>query len=168
MDTWKVMARYHYYEVYKGRRPSIYNLWNKFKEQVNGYPNALYKGFTNPHDAMDGLSSYQLEVGIRTQPTRAAEKTVVQTQDVAVDLADNRIRLLVGLLVAIFIMWAGAIYLVLHVCSRFIMKTCRLVHNSMSIDSCCVKKYLALLEVLIVKFISRMVHSGNMVLTMVD
>lgn len=73
METWKVMARYHCYEVYKGRRPSIYNLWNEFKEQVNGYPNALYKGFTNPRDAMDGLSSYQLEVGIRTQRTRAVE-----------------------------------------------------------------------------------------------
>ena len=39
------MAKKNYYAVKKGKIPGIYRTWNACKEQVNGYPGAIYKGF---------------------------------------------------------------------------------------------------------------------------
>ncbi len=41
-----------YYAVSKGRSPGIYNDWETTKQQVNGYPGAKYKSFTNKENAL--------------------------------------------------------------------------------------------------------------------
>lgn len=58
------------YGVKQGRKPGIYNTWAECLEQVNKYPGADYKSFTDEKEArlfvygvdekQDGLSSDQL------------------------------------------------------------------------------------------------------------
>lgn len=40
-----------YYAVRKGKRPGVYNSWDACKQQVNGYPGAVYKSFTTREEA---------------------------------------------------------------------------------------------------------------------
>ncbi|WP_017756797.1 ribonuclease H1 domain-containing protein [Calidifontibacillus oryziterrae] len=40
-----------FYAVKKGRKEGIYTSWNECKEQVNGFPNALYKSFATFEEA---------------------------------------------------------------------------------------------------------------------
>lgn len=40
-----------FYAVKKGRKEGIYTSWNECKEQVNGFPNALYKSFATYEEA---------------------------------------------------------------------------------------------------------------------
>ena len=39
------MPKNHFYVVWKGKTPGIYESWNDCKKQVEGFPGALYKGF---------------------------------------------------------------------------------------------------------------------------
>lgn len=41
-----------YYAVKKGVKPGIYTTWDAAKENVDGFPNACYKAFTNEKDAL--------------------------------------------------------------------------------------------------------------------
>lgn len=52
-----------FYAVKKGRKEGIYNSWNECKEQVNAFPNALYKSFSTYEEAKnfiegEGISSF--------------------------------------------------------------------------------------------------------------
>lgn len=40
-----------YYAVRVGRKAGIYDNWTDAKDQVHGYPNAIYQSFNNLHDA---------------------------------------------------------------------------------------------------------------------
>lgn len=40
-----------YYAVKQGRKPGIYQSWAECQEQVNGYPNAIFKGFSTLEEA---------------------------------------------------------------------------------------------------------------------
>lgn len=40
-----------FYAVAVGEEPGIYTSWERAKRHVNGYPGAIYKGFSNKHDA---------------------------------------------------------------------------------------------------------------------
>ena len=40
-----------YYAVKKGKTPGIYMNWDDCRKMVNGYPNAVYKSFTNIDEA---------------------------------------------------------------------------------------------------------------------
>ncbi|CAG8658468.1 36103_t:CDS:2, partial [Racocetra persica] len=42
-----------YYAVRVGRKPGIYMLWEKYKEQIHEYPGALYKKFNTKQQAED-------------------------------------------------------------------------------------------------------------------
>lgn len=45
------MAAKKYYVVKKGKTPGIYLTWDDCKKMVNGYPGAVYKGFTTLDEA---------------------------------------------------------------------------------------------------------------------
>lgn len=45
-----------FYAVRKGHIPGVYNSWDECKQQVNGFPGAEYKSFTNPNDANNYLN----------------------------------------------------------------------------------------------------------------
>ena len=45
-----------FYAVRIGRAPGIYLSWEECKEQVNGFPSAAYKSFTNLKDAQAFIS----------------------------------------------------------------------------------------------------------------
>lgn len=46
------MAKKKFYAVKKGREEGIYPTWEACKAQVEGYPGALYKGFTTREEAL--------------------------------------------------------------------------------------------------------------------
>ena len=45
-----------YYVVWKGVRPGIYSSWEECQKQINGYPNAKYKGFKTYESALKAFS----------------------------------------------------------------------------------------------------------------
>lgn len=45
------MAQKKFYAVRNGREPGIYRTWDECKAQVDGYPNAAYKGFARLEEA---------------------------------------------------------------------------------------------------------------------
>lgn len=107
--TWKVMARYQCYVVYRGRRPGFYNTWTACKEQVYQYPNALYKGFTNVHDALVSLRSYANAVPmIRAQPARPLRPRLVGYR--RTPIYDTLLRLLAVLAFIVCIIWVVSFY----------------------------------------------------------
>lgn len=44
-------AKNQFYVVWKGVEPGIYESWSQCKKQVEGYPDALYKGFASLEEA---------------------------------------------------------------------------------------------------------------------
>ncbi|URM53151.1 viroplasmin family protein [Mycoplasma sp. SG1] len=47
-----------YYVVYVGKKTGIYNSWKECFDQVNGYPNAIYKSFKTIKEAEDSINNY--------------------------------------------------------------------------------------------------------------
>ena len=45
------MAKKNYYVVKEGKTPGIYRTWEECREQVEGYPGAVYKGFATEEEA---------------------------------------------------------------------------------------------------------------------
>ncbi len=41
------MGKKHYYVVWKGRNPGVYDRWEDCKREIDGFSGALYKGFEN-------------------------------------------------------------------------------------------------------------------------
>ena len=39
------MGKKHFYVVWKGRNPGVYDRWDDCKREIEGFPGALYKGF---------------------------------------------------------------------------------------------------------------------------
>lgn len=65
------MSKNKYYVVRQGKTPGIYFTWEDCKAQVNGYPNAQYRGFTNLHDA---------EVYLNTKSNTVTKEVKTQTE----------------------------------------------------------------------------------------
>ena len=40
-----------YYTVFRGHNPGVYDNWDEAREQVEGFPDALYKGYQTPEEA---------------------------------------------------------------------------------------------------------------------
>ncbi|KAK1310434.1 hypothetical protein QJS10_CPA08g00988 [Acorus calamus] len=55
------MARFAYYVVARGRRPSIYKSWAACSVQVNNFSNAVYAGAHILHEAQQFLRSHGIE-----------------------------------------------------------------------------------------------------------
>ncbi|MGH9846992.1 MAG: ribonuclease HI [Blastocatellia bacterium] len=58
------MAQKKYYAVRNGREPGIYRTWDECKAQVEGYPNAAYKGFASLGDAEVFLGNIKSETPV--------------------------------------------------------------------------------------------------------
>lgn len=54
-----------YYAVARGRSTGIYESWPLCKEQVHGYSNAVYKGFSNISDALEYMQTGVLDAEMR-------------------------------------------------------------------------------------------------------
>ena len=46
-----------YYAVRHGHKPGIYHTWDECKEQVQGFPNAIFKKFSNEQQAIDFVNN---------------------------------------------------------------------------------------------------------------
>jgi ribonuclease HI len=51
-----------FYSVFKGFKPGVYTTWDEAKEQVNGYPGAVYKSFKTEEEAKNWMTRVYLEV----------------------------------------------------------------------------------------------------------
>ncbi|KRN93969.1 ribonuclease H family protein [Pediococcus stilesii] len=54
------MAKKKFYAIKKGRKPGIYRTWDEAKQQVDGFPGAIYKSFSTESEAeqwQDGRDS---------------------------------------------------------------------------------------------------------------
>lgn len=51
-----------FYSVFKGFKPGVYTTWDEAKEQVNGYPGAIYKSFKTEEEAKKWMTRVYLEV----------------------------------------------------------------------------------------------------------
>lgn len=49
------MGKKKYYVVWKGRRPGIYEDWERCQEQVKGYPGARFKSYPTKEEALRAL-----------------------------------------------------------------------------------------------------------------
>lgn len=47
----------NFYTVWVGHNPGVYSSWDKCKSQVNGYKNAVYKGFVTHEAALAAFNS---------------------------------------------------------------------------------------------------------------
>ncbi len=50
------MPKKKYFVVWEGHRPGIYNSWNECQAQINGFPNAKFKGFIIYENAKKALA----------------------------------------------------------------------------------------------------------------
>lgn len=55
------MSKKKYYAVLQGRKPGIYQTWNECKEQVQGYKNAIFKGFQTKEEAEEFLTDKKIQ-----------------------------------------------------------------------------------------------------------
>ena len=61
-----------YYVVVRGRQPGVYDRWfgeGSAKEQIDGYPEAIYKGFYSREDAREWLGQFSEETLLALAPT---------------------------------------------------------------------------------------------------
>lgn len=65
-----------HYVVWVGKQPGIYSSWPECKDQVNGFPNALYKGFLSYDKAKKAFDAYQCP---------STSKDQQRSKDVALD-----------------------------------------------------------------------------------
>ena len=52
------MAKSKYYVVWNGRKPGIYEGWDKCRDQVAGFTGAKFKGFLGPAKFLLALKIY--------------------------------------------------------------------------------------------------------------
>lgn len=69
-----------YYVVWQGNRPGIYESWTEAKLQIQGYPNAKYKGFTSREAAEAAYyGSYEDHVSSKKKSARKETGTSPET-----------------------------------------------------------------------------------------
>lgn len=47
-----------YYVVFRGHNPGVYDNWDEVKEQTNGFPGALFKGYTTSEEATEAYRNF--------------------------------------------------------------------------------------------------------------
>lgn len=67
-----------YYAVRAGRKPGIYRTWAEAKDQVHGFPNAIYRSFTSAKEAEAFLNNGQ------TTPTASTAAKNSKTSPAAI------------------------------------------------------------------------------------
>lgn len=77
------MAKQKYYAVKNGKIKGVYLTWKDCQSMVIGYPNAVYKSFEDPHEAMDFL------VGEKTSVKK--DKKLDKAEDIEDEVLDKDI-----------------------------------------------------------------------------
>lgn len=75
------MAKQKYYAVKNGKIKGVYLTWKDCQSMVIGYPNAVYKSFEDPHEAMDFL------VGEKTSVKK--DKKLDKAEDIEDEVLDK-------------------------------------------------------------------------------
>ena len=47
-----------YYVVFRGHNPGVYDNWDEVKEQTNGFPGALFKGYNSSQEASEAYRNF--------------------------------------------------------------------------------------------------------------
>ena len=84
------MAKNHFYVVWKGRTPGVYDSWDACKKEIDGFAGALYKGFPDKTSAdaafAKGFTGFEhVEAAAKPNPMLASVKPL--TPAIAVDAA---------------------------------------------------------------------------------
>lgn len=67
------MAKKKYYVVWDGRETGVFNSWESCKEQVSGYPGAVYKSFNSEEQAYEAFYEDSKEhIGNKKKPQLTA------------------------------------------------------------------------------------------------
>lgn len=72
------MSKKKVYAVIKGRATGLFKTYEECREQVAGYPNAIYKGFENEEDAK--LWLFKGEEGINTISAKVLRKLAIEIE----------------------------------------------------------------------------------------
>ncbi len=68
-----------YYVVWKGKKPGIYNSWDKCKAQINGFEGAQYKSFASESEAKIALKkSFKDYKGINTKKASLSKEELIK------------------------------------------------------------------------------------------
>lgn len=79
-----------YYVVWQGRIPGIYDEWSKAKTQIEGFPNAQYRGYTTREEALAAFSQpFQYSPNFKLKPDWRTSPTPPILPSVCVDAACN-------------------------------------------------------------------------------
>lgn len=79
-----------YYVVFKGFNPGVYDNWDEVKEQTNGFPGALYKGFPTSEAASEAYRNYTgLEDHNDLIRLISGTNTSTQAQETGASFRDN-------------------------------------------------------------------------------
>ncbi len=87
------MGKKHYYVVWNGVKPGIYNTWEECQAQIKGVKQALYKSFGSMHEAERAYSSSPYDyIGAhakekQTNPTPNGIPQEIELNALAVDAA---------------------------------------------------------------------------------
>lgn len=69
------MAKKKFYVVVKGRQPGLFHTWDEAKEQVNGFPDAIFKGFSTMEGAEEYAVSHQMALNVpSTKPKNGPKR----------------------------------------------------------------------------------------------
>ncbi|MDR0810897.1 MAG: ribonuclease H family protein [Paludibacter sp.] len=82
----------NYYVVWQGVEPGIYNSWKECRKQVEGFPDAQYKGFADESEAREAFLSLYEDYKGKTIKPRTDEKLLAEVglpvrESIAVDAA---------------------------------------------------------------------------------
>ena len=68
------MAKKKFYVVVKGRQPGLFHNWDETKAQVNGFPDAIFKGFSTMEGAKEYATSHQMTLKVPSNKPKNEKK----------------------------------------------------------------------------------------------
>lgn len=77
-----------YYVVFKGHNPGVYDNWDEVKVQTNGFPGAMFKGYSTPEEATEAYRNYS-GIEERNELIRIIASSAPQNKDSAGDARNN-------------------------------------------------------------------------------
>lgn len=105
------MGRFHYYVVYRGRQPGIYQTWTECKSQVLGYPNAEFKGFSSVEEARVSFMNYHGQAKLIPEPASLPSPKTCRRFERNQVQGEALLCIIIGLLCFICFLWCFSIYL---------------------------------------------------------
>lgn len=75
------MSKKKIYAVMQGRKTGIFKTYDECKEQVTGYPNAIFKSFENEEDAKLWLTKGEESINTISAKVLRKLATEIETKD---------------------------------------------------------------------------------------